>query len=88
MKTDIDYARNIVSIKYSDVMPPRIVAWRPVLGCVQLPIGATEDALRFVPQVAANVIRPNFDALDWPMGDQKATGRLPGREAERARFDC
>jgi CubicO group peptidase (beta-lactamase class C family) len=77
MKTNIDYARKIVSIKYSDVMPPRIVVWRPVLGCVQLPIGATEDALRFVPQVAANVVRPNLDAQDWPMGDQKATGRLP-----------
>ena len=38
MKTDIDYARKIVSIKYSDAMPPRIVAWRPVLGCVQLPM--------------------------------------------------
>ena len=49
MKTDIDSARKIVSVKYSDVMPPRIVAWRPVLGCVQLPIAATEDALRFVP---------------------------------------
>jgi len=78
MKTNIDYARNIVSIKYSDVMPPRIVAWRPVLGCVQLPIGATEDALRYVPQVAANVVRPDFDSQDWPMGDQKAIGRLPG----------
>src|ERR1051326_2964458 len=39
MKTSIDSTRKIVSIKYSDVMPPRIVAWRQVLGCVQLPIG-------------------------------------------------
>jgi CubicO group peptidase (beta-lactamase class C family) len=80
MKTNIDSVRKIVSIEYSDVMPPRIVAWRPVLGCVQLPIGATVDALRFVPQVAANVARPNFDAQDWPMGDQNAAGRLPERK--------
>jgi CubicO group peptidase (beta-lactamase class C family) len=86
MKTDIDYARKIVSVKYSDVMPPRIVAWRPVLGCVQLPIGATEDALRFVPQVAANVVRPNFDAQNWPMGDQNAIGRLP--EAKQKALDA
>jgi CubicO group peptidase (beta-lactamase class C family) len=86
MKTDIDYARKIVSIKYSDVMPPRIVAWRPVLGCVQLPIGATEDALRFVPQVASNVVRPNLDAQDWPMGDQNAIGRLP--EAKQKALDA
>lgn len=83
MKTDIDYARKIVSIKYSDVMPPRIVAWRPVLGCVQLPIGATGDALLFVPQVAAKVVRPDFDAQDWPTGDQKAIGRLPEEKQKK-----
>jgi CubicO group peptidase (beta-lactamase class C family) len=77
MQTSIDEQRKIVSIKYADVMPPRIVAWRPVLGCVQLPIGAAEAALKHVPQVAADVVRPNFDALDWPMGDQHALGRLP-----------
>jgi CubicO group peptidase (beta-lactamase class C family) len=77
MRTDIDYARRIVAVKYSDVMPPRIVAWRRVLGCVQLPIGATEDALRFVPQVAPDVVRPDLDARDWPTGDRNAAGRLP-----------
>lgn len=86
MKTTIDYARRIVSIKYSDVMPPRIVAWRPVLGCVQLPIGATEDALRFVPQVAPNVVRPDLDAQDWPTGDQHAVARLP--EAKQRALDA
>jgi CubicO group peptidase (beta-lactamase class C family) len=85
MKTDIDYSRKIVSIRYSDVMPPRIVAWRPVLGCVQLPIGATEDALRFVPQVATNVVRPDFDEQNWPMGDANAIGRLP--EAKQRTLD-
>jgi CubicO group peptidase (beta-lactamase class C family) len=77
MKTDIDTARKIVSVKYSDVMPPRIVVWRPVLGCAQLPIGATEDAIQYLPQVAADIVRPNYDARDWPTGDQKAVGRLP-----------
>ena len=86
MKTDIDYARKIVSIKYSEVTPPRIVAWRPVLGCVQLPIGATEDALRFVPQVATNVVHPDFDARDWPMGDRNAAGRFP--EAKQKALDA
>jgi CubicO group peptidase (beta-lactamase class C family) len=86
MKTDIDHARKIVSIKYSDVMPPRIVAWRPVLGCVQLPIGASEDALRFVPQVPASVVRPDFDAKAWPLGDQDAVVRLP--EARQKALDA
>jgi CubicO group peptidase (beta-lactamase class C family) len=86
IETDIDYARKIVSIKYSDVMPPRIVAWRPVLGCVQLPTGATEDALKYVPQVPAGISRPNFDNRDWPMGDQNATSRLP--EAKQKALDA
>jgi hypothetical protein len=73
MKTDIDYGRKIVTIRYSNLMPPRIVAWRPVLGCVQLPIGATEDAIQFVPQVAPNVTRPDFDEQNWPKGDAKAS---------------
>lgn len=77
MQTHIDHERRIVSIKYADVMPPRIVAWRPVLGCVQLPIGATEEALKHVPQVSSDVVRPNFDALTWPMGDRNALARLP-----------
>ena len=76
MQTNIDATRKIVSIKYTDALPPRLVAWRPVLGCVQLPIGATEEALQFVPQVATDAVRPNFDSRDWPTGDQKATGRL------------
>ena len=66
------------------VMPPRIVAWRPVLGCVQLPIGATEDALKYVPQVAANVMRPDFDTQDWPTGRSESGRPFAGREAESA----
>jgi len=83
MKTQIDSVRKIVSIEYSSLMPPRIVAWRPVLSCVQLPIGATEAALKYMPQVAENVVRPDFDVQDWPLGDQKAVGLLP-QEKQKA----
>jgi len=86
MKTEIDSARRIVSIKYSEAMPPRIVAWRPVLGCVQLPIGAGEDALKFVPQVDASVVRPDLDSKDWPTGDRNAGARLP--EAKQKALDA
>lgn len=82
MQTTIDQQRKLVSIKYTAEMPPRIVVWRPVLGCAQLPIGATEDAIRYLPQVASDVVRPNFDAQNWPMGDQKATGRLPKKKQQ------
>src|SRR5690606_30665166 len=32
--TSIDEASRTVSVQYDDAMPPRHVAWRPVLGCV------------------------------------------------------
>ena len=88
MKTEIDYDRKIVTVKYSDVMPPRIVACRPVLGCVQLPIGASEDALKYVPQVDPSVVRPDLDAKDWPTGDQNATARAARSKAKGARRRC
>jgi CubicO group peptidase (beta-lactamase class C family) len=77
MQTQIDHERRIVSIKYDEVMPPRIVAWRPVLGCAQLPIGATADAIQHLPQVSKDVVRPDLDARDWPTGDLNAVARLP-----------
>lgn len=86
LKTGIDYEHKIVSVTYSDRMPPRIVAYRPVLGCVQLPIGATEDALKYVPQVDPGVVRPDLDARDWPTGDQHATAKLP--EARQKALDA
>jgi CubicO group peptidase (beta-lactamase class C family) len=78
MATQIDAVRRIVSVEYDAAMPPRIVAWRPVLGCAQLPIGATAEAIPYLPQVAADVVRPESDSRDWPAGDQQATEALPG----------
>ena len=41
-----------VSVSYRRSMPPRIAAWRPGLGCVQLPIGARADAIEYLPKFA------------------------------------
>ena len=45
----IDDETKTVSVSYLRSMPPRIAAWRPGLGCVQLPIGAGMDALDYLP---------------------------------------
>jgi CubicO group peptidase (beta-lactamase class C family) len=58
-------------------MPPRIVVWRPVLGCTQLPVGATIEDRAFLPQVAADLRAPDLDDEDWPLGDKNARGTLP-----------
>lgn len=49
----IDQARKTVSVDYSPLMPPRMAAYRPGYGCTQLPIGATDKAIDFLPRFAA-----------------------------------
>ena len=85
-KTEIDHAEKTVSITYASDMPPRIVVYRPVLGCTQLPVGATLAAREFLPQVAPDVRTPNFDDADWPLGDRNAHGSLP--DARQAALDA
>lgn len=49
----VDQARKLVSVDYAVGMPPRMAAYRPGFGCTQLPIGATEKALDFLPRYAS-----------------------------------
>ena len=49
----IDQSRKTVSVDYSPLMPPRMAAYRPGFGCTQLPVGATEKAIDFLPRFAA-----------------------------------
>ena len=85
MKTDIDRVGKTVSVTYLPDMTPRIAAWRPSLGCAQLPIGATMDMVKHLPRLPASVKPPDFDARAWPMGDADATVALPGSAEGRAR---
>jgi CubicO group peptidase (beta-lactamase class C family) len=80
LKTDIDETRRIVQVTYSDSMPPRLVVWRNVLGCVQLPAGATLDDTRYLPQVSPGLHAPNLDERPWPTGDRDATAELSPTE--------
>jgi len=76
-ETKIDADERTVSITYAEDMPPRIVVWRPVLGCTQLPVGAHMRDKQYLPQVAADVRAPDLDDENWPLGDRNATGTLP-----------
>ena len=75
----IDETARTVSVKFSDMLPPRIAVWRPLLGCAQLPVGATADAARHLPRLAPGQRRPDLarvDALPWPRGDAGAVRPL------------
>ena len=75
-RTVIDREKKIVSVYYASDMEPRIAAWRPGLGCTQLPIGATAAMVAHLPRMPDAVSVPSFDDRMWPIGDADATARL------------
>jgi CubicO group peptidase (beta-lactamase class C family) len=88
----IDRQAKTVSVAFDDKLPPRIAAWRPHLGCAQLPIGASAEAVRLLPRLAADPAVERSDRLPWPNGDQRATAKPRGdvaglSKAVEAAFD-
>ncbi|MEX1250859.1 MAG: serine hydrolase [Hyphomonas sp.] len=57
----IDETRKLVSVTYAPSMPPRMAAYRPGFGCTQLPVGAEEEALGFLPRFASWPTPPEQD---------------------------
>lgn len=80
LRTDIDERARTVSVHYRDDMPPRMAAWRPLLGCTQLPIGATATLAKALPRPPAGVTAPKLDDRPWPVGDQGAVRALPSAQ--------
>ncbi len=74
----IDRQRKTVSVAFDAKLPPRIAAWRPLVGCAQLPIGADPADANALP--AVDLAAPDLakgDARAWPLGDKGGT--LPSR---------
>ncbi|HEX8621180.1 MAG TPA: serine hydrolase [Allosphingosinicella sp.] len=78
LETKIDRTAKTVSVTFSDKLPPRIAAWRPHLGCAQLPIGAGADSVRLLPRLAVDPPVDRNDRLAWPNGDRNAAARPKG----------
>jgi CubicO group peptidase (beta-lactamase class C family) len=81
-----------VSVPFDDQLPPRVAAWRPYLGCAQLPIGARDGNAVALPQLTVQPRLANMDRLPWPMGDRAALARPRGNvrllnQALAAAFD-
>jgi CubicO group peptidase (beta-lactamase class C family) len=73
LEARIDRTARIVSVAFDERLPPRIAAWRPHLGCAQLPIGAGADAVRLLPRLSVDLAVDRNDRLPWPNGDREAT---------------
>ncbi len=66
----VDRAAKTVSVAFDPALPPRVAAWRPLLGCAQLPVGADPASARLLPRL--DVAVPDLavtDARPWPLGD-------------------
>lgn len=80
MPATIDRGARTVSVTFDPKLPPRIAAWRPLVGCAQLPIGASSDAVAALPRITLEA--PDLKAADarpWPLGNANATATLPRR---------
>jgi len=82
MPAEIDEKNKTVAVTYMPDMPPRIAAWRPGLGSTQLPIGATMDAVKYLPRLPEDTVFPNTDDAPWPQGDRDALAQLPSPKAD------
>ena len=71
---EIDPARKSVSVRFSANMPPRVSAWRPHLGCAQLPIGAPESSADKLPQIQLAPPDAAERQQPWPRGDRVGSG--------------
>jgi CubicO group peptidase (beta-lactamase class C family) len=85
LEARVDRAGKTVSVAFSGSLPPRVAAWRPHLGCAQLPIGASPEAVRLLPRLGAGPAVDRNDRLPWPNGDRNAAARPRGDSRALAR---
>jgi CubicO group peptidase (beta-lactamase class C family) len=78
----VDREAKTVSVAFDPKLPPRIAAWRPNLGCAQLPIGAAADGVAKLPRLTLSPPAPK--SAVWPNGDDKAAGKAPKALAQVA----
>ncbi len=79
----VDRHKKTVSVPFNPALPDRIAAWRPNLGCAQLPIGASAEVIKVLPRF--DRAAPAFDALPWPMGEHDAVAKARGDRAALAK---
>ncbi|MHA7871494.1 MAG: serine hydrolase domain-containing protein [Hyphococcus sp.] len=82
----IDEDNKRVSVAYSEGAPPRIAQWRPHLGCVQFPTGATEAFADKVPLARVKMTRDLPRPLPEALSDDPALAAVVGAAFDRATY--
>jgi CubicO group peptidase (beta-lactamase class C family) len=72
LPAQVDRKAMTVSVAFDNKLPPRIAAWRPGLGCTQLPIGAGPALIARLPVLPVHPAAVDPDARAWPDGDRDA----------------
>jgi CubicO group peptidase (beta-lactamase class C family) len=75
LPAEIDREKKQVSVRFDRHLPPRVAAWRPNLGCAQLPVGAEPEAVAKLPRYGATA--PDTGARKWPDGDAHPKVKTP-----------
>ena len=81
LPAQVDRKARTVSVAFDDKLPPRIAAWRPGLGCTQLPIGAGSELIARLPTLPVHPPAGDPDARAWPDGDRDALKAPPPKVA-------
>jgi CubicO group peptidase (beta-lactamase class C family) len=79
LQANVDEKTHTVSVPFDPALPPRIAAWRPNLGCAQLPIGADAKAVAALPRFDTRA--PALDRKPWPLGERNASAKARGDAA-------
>ena len=79
LRASVDEKTRTVSVPFDAALPPRTAAWRPNLGCAQLPIGADAKAVAALPRFDTRA--PDLDRKPWPLGERGATAKVRGDAA-------
>lgn len=84
LAASVDRVRHMVSVAYAADLPPRVAAWRPGLGCTELPIGAGASAATVLPRLTTVPAPDAADMRRWPDGDVDAVapGAMPAALAD------
>ena len=78
----VDRKARTVSVAFDEKLPLRIAAWRPGLGCAQLPVGAGADQIARLPRLPVHPPAGDPDARAWPDGDRDAMTPPPPAVAQ------
>ncbi|NOX81454.1 MAG: serine hydrolase [Alphaproteobacteria bacterium] len=82
----IDEDKKTVSVRYADGFPPRISAWRPYLGCAQLPTGASADMAKDLPSARVKQTREAPTPLPEALSGDAAFAAAIDRAFDRATY--